>query len=50
MAAELLTRTIGSQRDAAAKLAAGRVVAQARPIQPLQQAAQEEAEAQVSVG
>src|SRR5450830_85761 len=50
MAAGLLTRTIGSQRDAAEKLAAGRVVAQARPIQPVQQAAQEEAEAQVSVG
>ena len=50
MAAGLLTRTIGSQRDAAEKLAAGRVVAQARPMQPVEQAAQEEAEAQVSVG
>ena len=50
MAAELLTRTIGSQRDAAAKLAAGRVVAQARPTQPVQRAAQDEADAQVSVG
>jgi hypothetical protein len=50
MAAGLLTRTIGSQRDAAEKLAAGRVVAQARPMQPVQQAVQEEAEAQVSVG
>jgi len=50
MAAGLLTRTIGSQRDAAEKLAAGRVGAQARPMQPVEQAAQEEAEAQVSVG
>jgi hypothetical protein len=33
MAADLLTRTIGSQREAAEKLAAGRLAAQARPMQ-----------------
>jgi len=44
MAADLLARTIGSQREVAEKLAAGRVAAQARPMQP---PAQEEAGAQV---
>ena len=34
MAADLLTRTIGSQREVAEKLAAGRVATQARPLQP----------------
>ncbi|HEX7430995.1 MAG TPA: aminotransferase class V-fold PLP-dependent enzyme, partial [Candidatus Limnocylindrales bacterium] len=46
MAADLLTRTIDSQREVAEKLAAGRVAAQARPMQL---PAQEEAGAQVPV-
>jgi cysteine desulfurase len=45
LAAELLTRTIGAQREAAEKLAAGRISAQTRPMQP---PAQEEAGPQVS--
>jgi cysteine desulfurase len=45
MAADLLTRTIGTQREAAERLLAGRVAAQGRPV-PLP--AQEEARAQVS--
>ena len=45
MAADLLTRTIGSQREVAERLLAGRVATQARPLQP---PVQEEAGAQVS--
>jgi len=45
MAADLLTRTIGTQREAAERLLAGRVTVQGRPTQV---SAQEEAGAQVS--
>jgi cysteine sulfinate desulfinase/cysteine desulfurase-like protein len=39
LAVQILTRTIGSQREAAEKLAAGRLAARARPISPTQVAA-----------
>jgi len=49
-AAELITRTIGSQREAADKIRAGRMAALARPAQPVDEATQEEAPERVSAG
>jgi cysteine desulfurase len=50
VAAELLTRTIVAQRQAAEKITTGRLAAQVRPAQPLEQMTQEEAGAPVSAG
>jgi cysteine sulfinate desulfinase/cysteine desulfurase-like protein len=50
VAAELLTRTIVAQREAAEKITTGRLAAQVRPAQPLEQMTQEEAGAPVSAG